>query len=444
LALFVVVTALAGCIGGTDGVDEPDPPAQPSLAPWATVALVDTGINPYHVDFRLEGPLAEVHPSEYIPGYPAEIAAIRLTLNGSDLDAALAADEAVWKGLEAETPYWFIGTRVTAISFNSEAGDVGFTYSTGHGTMVASKAAGGGYSLCPTCHIVAVQAFSGTAVEWAAAQPWIDVQSNSWGPSPAFAWADPVLGNEPDLNQKFLESARFQAVFVAAGNGIGGGFGVLGNPSPTDSTSGPPGVIAVGGNDNGQFTPWTAWMVHIVADACANWAAVGNSVGDYSPSAGGGTSGASPYAAGAASRLILEARMILGSTTPRDVETGVFAVASANATLPASGPLADGDFTLEELKQVLFRTASPTPQADSASGDLCSPASPYPTIPVAWSMVPEGAHTWPWKGYGSVEEYSLARALEVLTGAAELPERSQDDEMYALDQDLRARYHSMP
>jgi hypothetical protein len=119
-------------------------------------------------------------------------------------------------------------------------------------------------------------------------------------------------------------------------------------------------------------------------------------------------------------------------------------VAAENVTLPSSGPLADGVFTLDDLRAVLFRTASPTPQADRASGDECEVATLAPTVPVPWSTVPEGPHRWAFVGYGSVEEHSLARALEVLDGTRALPDRATEDSFYALDQEARAAYHGVP
>ncbi len=446
----LLVALLAGCLAGDP---DPDPVGDDDDAsmvePWAVVALVDTGINPYHVDFRLQGERADVHPSKYIPGYPADIPTVNLSLDEEDLEKALEKDEAQWDSLESHQPYWFNGTRVTgiAVTDNPDDDDVGFVFSTGHGTMVASKAGGGAYSLCPTCHIVGVQGFNGEAVTWASEQAWIDVQSNSWGPTPAFAWADPVLepvlGNDPDLNKKMQAAAKNQGVFVAAGNGIGGGGGVLGNPSPTDSTSGPPGVIAVGGNDNGRVTLWTAWVVHVVADACWNWSAVGGTTQEYSPRAGGGTSAASPYTSGAAARMILEARAVLGSTTPRDLETGVLAQAPANHTVPGSGPLSDGSFTLEELKQVLFRTASAMPRSDDASGDVCPIESPAASL-IQWGTLPDETPRYAWVGYGSVEAHSLERALSVLAGENEIPQRNHADMYYEQDQQIREAYHSVP
>lgn len=454
LVACLATVTLAGCLGSD--------PTDPNLGsgadvvpamPWATIAIIDTGINPYHVDFRAPAELANVHPSEYVPGYPADIETVILTLDAPDLETAFEADADVWATLEPYTPYWFSGTKVTGISTEERVSgggvfgageEVPYIYSTGHGTMTASKAAGNEYSLCPACHVVAVQG-SGDGVVWAASQSWIDVQSNSWGPLPAFAWGDvateTAFGDE-DLTEQFRASASNQAVFVASGNGAGGALGVVGFPSPTDSTSGPPGVISVGGHDNGKTTLWTGWFPHVVADACDNWSAVGNTIDEYSDSAGGGTSAASPYAAGGAGRLVQEARAILQGVSGRNLDTGTIAVALDGVTLPAKGPLADGDFTLAELKDLLFHTASPTPVSDRASGAECSPASPYHTGP-DWTAAPHGVPLYAWVGYGSIETFSTDLALDVLHGMTEARDRPQSDDLYAQDQAVREAYHSV-
>lgn len=42
--------------------------------------MVDTGINPYHREFRDRTTRAYEHPSTYIPGYPKKAKALRLSL----------------------------------------------------------------------------------------------------------------------------------------------------------------------------------------------------------------------------------------------------------------------------------------------------------------------------------------------------------------------------
>ncbi|HEX2241554.1 MAG TPA: hypothetical protein VHJ82_10510, partial [Actinomycetota bacterium] len=67
----------------------------------AIVAIVDTGINPYHVVFRDESPRAYKHPSTYIPGYPQDAQALRLHLHEKSYWAAVRKDcERVWSKVE--------------------------------------------------------------------------------------------------------------------------------------------------------------------------------------------------------------------------------------------------------------------------------------------------------------------------------------------------------
>src|SRR5687768_15882972 len=63
--------------------------------PQAVVALIDTGINPYSPAFRDDSKLAFKHPSKYIPGYPKEAEALRLSLD-LPYDDALKEDADVW------------------------------------------------------------------------------------------------------------------------------------------------------------------------------------------------------------------------------------------------------------------------------------------------------------------------------------------------------------
>lgn len=445
--LSIVLVAAAGCVTPQEvqSAAADDVLATPESAPYATIALVDTGINPYHVDFRDESPLALVHPSTYLPGYPADAIAVNLTLDAEDLDAALEADAEVWKSLVPGQLYWFVGTKVSGISFYDEGAliesDPGFVFSTGHGTMTASRAAGNGYSLCAECRIVAVQGFNGKSVTWASEQRWIDAQSNSWSPAVVFQQAD--AAQEPGLADAFEAAATRHAVFGSAGNGVAGKLGVLGHPAFTRSTSGPRGVVAVGGHDNGEVILWSGSWPHVVADACSNWAAVGGSLDEYSPTEGGGTSSASPYAVGEAARLVLEARRILSAWN--GTQDAVFVTGGTPVHDLGEGPLADGDLTYDELKSVMFKTAIARPAQTEHDGESCGmTGAPYNTYPVAWSSIPSDVPTYALIGYGQISVDSLAAALEVLHGRAPLPERPVEDEWHARAETLRETYNGLP
>ena len=445
LAPLVLITLLAGCLA-PDALDaaatDVDVLATPASAPYATVALVDTGINPYHVDFRDTSPLAYVHPSTYLPGYPADAIAVNLTLDAEDLEAAIEADMEVWKTLAPETLYWFPGTKVSGISFyGGDAAEPGFVFDTGHGTMTASRAAGNAYSLCPECRIVMVQGFTGAAVTWASEQPWIDAQSNSWSPAVVFQQAD--VAQEPGLADAFEAAATRHAVFGSAGNGVAGKLGVVGHPSFTRSTSGPRGVVAVGGHDNGEVILWSGSWPHVVADACSNWAVVGDTLDEYGPDQGGGTSSASPYAAGAAARLVLEARRILNLSD--GVQDAVFATGGTPMHELPGSPLEDGEFTYDELRTVLFKTATPRPVKTEHDGDSCGmTGAPYNTYPIAWSSIPQDTPAYYFIGYGQISVDSIALALDVLHGAQALPERPVEDGWHERAQMLRDTYNDLP
>src|SRR5688572_1791255 len=93
-------------------------PAVPSAAVegpvpgQAVVAVVDTGINPYHVQFRDPLPRFLQHPSTYIPNFPPDAEALNLTFDAEDYNAAVLADCAEWAKVERGEMYWVPGTRI--------------------------------------------------------------------------------------------------------------------------------------------------------------------------------------------------------------------------------------------------------------------------------------------------------------------------------------------
>ena len=81
--------------------------------PFVVIALVDSGINPYHQDFR--APEFVHHPAKYIEGYPKEAEAFDLALDVADskgYEAARKADDEEWVLTKAAELRWFPGTRI--------------------------------------------------------------------------------------------------------------------------------------------------------------------------------------------------------------------------------------------------------------------------------------------------------------------------------------------
>jgi hypothetical protein len=161
---------------------------------------------------------------------------------------------------------------------------------------------------------------------------------------------------------------------------------------------------------------------------------------------GSGTSAATPYVAGGALSILLEARRLLG-----DRSTGVQGsgpdgvVARGPAKQVRSGPLADGRLTLGEWRRVLLTTATARPQASPDDGPPCvaEGAGIYSATPVEYSTLPPEFPEHLLVGYGAVDPPALARAAAVLRGRAPLPDRARTDEYFARDAQLREALHQV-
>lgn len=467
---LAAVTAVAAVLAS--GWVAPAVAKTPRAASNAVVSHIDTGINPYHKVFRDTSPRAWKHPSTYIPGFPKSAQALHISLHEENYWTAVRKDcKSVWSKVKPKTLYWFPGTKIVgAISFEPPAKincrekkpvAIGrILDADGHGTMVSSRTAGAGYGACGDCRLVAIQfptyvnlinpgSSTRPAVEsirWAAANAsWIDGQSNSWGPLVPL-W-EPTGGaglvtSNPELVRAVEDVSRRHLAFWASGNGVLFRFGVLGHPTLLAPHLGPSAVI-VGGHDSGYVNTWPGFPPHVVSDSCASWAARHQHTEKSGDSIGGGTSGATPFAAGGAGRIVLEARRVL-----RDYQTGISngVVAQGKSGLVSKGPLADGKFTIKEWRDVLFRTASPRPKATREDGPPCQAegfGTPYAPTPIQWTDVPDEYPEYVHIGYGAVDDRSEALALKVLAGRAKVPDRSDTDTFFEHDRQARALLHEL-
>lgn len=438
--------------------------------PEAIVALIDTGINPYSKAFRDRSPLAYRHPSNYIEGYPKKAKALRLSLN-LPYKKAVKKDKRIWARVERNKLYWIPGTRIVgAISMGAggascpivdvpPANAVGSGCSErvllddhGHGTMTASRAAGAPRSLAPKARIVMIEGLGAQSTRWAAEQGWIDVQSNSW-----ISLVPPPLPSA--VTEAFQYASRRMLTLAASGNGTAYITGFAPTPTYLLSTA-PAGVVIVGGHDNGKVTAWAGAPPHVVADAYAGQTAPVNSSGGMRPDPiACCTSAASPYAAGGATGIVLAARKLLDDSLSSGASGGL--VACGDPSRIKKGPLADGAFTLGELKNVLFHTAEAHPGKGKDDGLIHWAGDPRPpdyieygpggnpfcvgctTTPVTWSDLPEQADTYQFTGYGAINERSLKLAIKVLKGRAKMPARDLADAQYELDQSIRREFYSL-
>lgn len=447
VAVLLGGALMAGCFGGSDETkaDDPVQPVAEPFMPRVVVAILDTGIMPYHDEFRQiragEDPWA--HPSTYLNGFPSDAPALNLTLDMkddageriTDAEEYLTKDEDLWANTTQDTLYWLPGTKfagVIGIGADLPGG--------GHGSMTSTRAGGNTVSIGgPETLLVHVRGplslsteigddAQAIATRWMADQPFIDIQSHSWGMP--FTCAGVATQHAWGWAEAFKYARDKQLVAVAAANGHGN-TGTLGYPSQCQDNAGIAGVVTVGGTDNAGYVSWANWFPAIAADGCNN-PAIDDTTTDKLENTGGGTSSATPFSAGGAAKLVLEARRILRDPSV-GVKDGVYATAHEGAVLPATGPLADGDFTLAELKDVLFHTAISPPTEDPSDGDTC-----LNQVPLGPETPPESVFAF--IGYGEVNHNSIALGIEVLMGSAELPARPTEDELYARDQAARRAF----
>jgi hypothetical protein len=314
--------------------------------------------------------------------------------------------------------------------------------------MVASRGASKDYGACKTCLIVAVQRGNNgldapgpyqEALRWTAAhRTWIDIQSNSWGPIvPAYDPTDrTIVGAGPALARTIEATAKVQPAFWASGNGAAFRGGAVGHPTPLTFHL-TPSTLIVGGQDSGRVTTWPGFPPHVVADACNAFGADHRHLDRSAGTISSGTSGATPFAAGGAAQLVLEARALLGDT--RTGVRGDVLAQGAPGTV-ATGPLADGRLTTAELRALVLATATSRPGAQPEDATACE-TPPYNATPVRWQDVPAGAPGFALIGYGAVDRPAIALGTEVLRGARPLPARADEDRYFAADAASRAATH---
>jgi PKD repeat protein len=401
----------------------------------ATIAIADTGINPYHLEFSAETyPDPDVlaltdnftkHPSEYINGYPKDAEALPITLGQGYYPPQ---DAPIWTGnttIEPGKLYWFPGTKI--VGAIDAGGSTGATSGddphpilddNGHGTGSASVSAGNRYGYCPTCLLVVAEGLS-AGLNALAPLPWADMNSNSWGTIGGAPLGLVTGGNRASKNAV----ERGQTVLFAAGNGIGNAFDVPQASWGQDSV-GPDWNVIVGAirRDNQRAIVGDAIPVHISAWGDGNLPSACRT-GTVSQCAFGGTSAATPYTAGVFGTVLTAVRRALGDSSVGQRSGQVIA---EGLPIPESEFLADGKLTRAELREAIFRTAFPLNQ-----GNEMSPY-PYPaTAPYA------GEANVLFEGWGAATPESAKRAIDVLLGHEVMPERPYEESFFELDRGIR-------
>ncbi|MBI4393669.1 MAG: S8 family serine peptidase [Euryarchaeota archaeon] len=280
--------------------EETDP-----YGPRVVVAVVDTGVNPYHETYRRAG--VNLPLGDFLNA--SDSAAPRVVnLNfTNDFGSAVASDAGNWAGIPSHELVYFAGTNVLAISMDARPETVKIRDPQGHGTATTSTV----LDAFPGAIIVQVQPETdGTAVdlltlaegvEWAAEQPWIDVISISVGAAGNVPLGGPEV---PEATKKAYDAGKI--IFVSAGNDP--------SPLPTDSLDGVPWVISVTGTqEGGQGREIMASTVY--PDIASNYTVTAADRTSHNATVEtGGTSFSCPTAAGTTAGAIYALRAASGYT----------------------------------------------------------------------------------------------------------------------------------
>lgn len=280
----------------------PGAAAAPAKSPArVVVADIDSGVNPYHEAYYAGGgPYAgRKGPSSVTPALLKELGigpsqVLALTRTGSFKDD-FAADAAQWAKVKRGVPYWFKGTNLVGISFDttgvpilSDAGDE-------HGIGTSSAV----LNANPDAVVVMVEGISDKSETWAFTHPAVDMVTTSYG----IPGSPPVPGHLAASYTGTVKKGKLH--FGAADNSPAG--------SPPDGTSGPWWTIGVAGfheDTSGGRETLSGNFVDVVADFTQTLPyCVACEKGTRSVS---GTSFSTPRTAGTASLVLLEARRKAG------------------------------------------------------------------------------------------------------------------------------------
>lgn len=402
-----------------------------ATSPLVVVGVSDTGINPYHRDFSAatfpDPRVLELtanftlHPSTYIPGYPADAPALDLTLGQGYLPES---DTAMFQAIPEDTLMWIPGTKIIGAIDAGDAsvsdpvtGDVPDDYPLldehGHGTASASVAVGNVFGFCPTCLLVVGESFD--ASHFMYEQSWIDIASNSWGNQGNVGTLGLLLANE---QPKEMAEAG-QLALYAAGNGVENGF-IVPEQTYLSEQTGPDWQVRVGAVERSTRKPivGTGKPVDVSSfgDGVIPSADAHSENGIHNHS---GTSAATPYTAGVLGTVLRTIRGDLGDTRTGPRGEGVLA---QGPPIAASPSLADGVLTRTELTEAVFKTAE-----HDDGDDVAILPTTTPNNPVQFAV----------EGYGLVDDASGLRAVDVLRGVAPLPDRTTEDTFFAADEALR-------
>ena len=389
--------------------------AAPQAAPPVVALVGEWGVNVLHQEFALEPGVVPRFPA----GMPRPVR-VDLPAGGSWSDRMEQLQKGALGNLRPRVLYWVAGTRLLVVT--SDPGETtvvggGLRVSISpadpgpslnndlwHGTGVVGAAIGRTTGTAPDALALLVPGFGPASWGYLAQQSWIDVASVSGatdrhrcenasagralraGGRLPFA----ATGNTSDVSARLLMPISLPEFFHVGGVDESGRTRLV--PQPQQPT---PWFAAAG-----PQRPYDAGELFVFP------APESTSVDGFATF--GGTSGASPRMAGRAAVLIDEARRILGSPGSR----GKNLTAGGTRPRPRSGPLADGQFTADELEALLHATAVPA----------------EPDTPARYDI----------EGFGAITDASMKTAAAVLRGGTPPGPRPNEAEAHARAEAARA------
>jgi hypothetical protein len=298
--------------GDNGGGGEPPFEVSAEDKPRVVVAVIDSGINPYHQFYHEGSPIypAGSPPNAVTLPLLAEFGLdtrpecwIELTRSEPTFAANFAADAALWEQAAACEMVWFVGTNILAKSFVPGSrpylpDNEGDTH--GVGTSAAVLVAN------PDAVVLFIEGTNDAAGQFAMTHPAVDMVSTSYGPLASI----PIPFN---LGHSFNGTYNHGKLH----------FGSCDNSPSTgmqDSTCGPWWSVGISGfeetQDNEPFEAShgrqtsSGTFPDFIADFTQTLPYCANCMDGYEDGVGG-TSFATPRSAGTASKILLEARRTL-------------------------------------------------------------------------------------------------------------------------------------
>ena len=343
--------------------------------PRVTVAVIDSGINPYHAFFRAGGEAyAASAPSSVTPEVLAafgvdESHILRLTRTGN-FAADYAADKAaIWDRIVPGEVYWFEGTNILAVTFAPGTrpilpDDSADTH--GVGTSAAVLRAN------PEAIVLFVEGIADASEAFAFNHPEVDIVSTSYGPIGSIPLPYHVHNSYTGVvrNGKFHVGAADNSPSTATQDATAGPWWSLGIAGFQEDTT--EGRQVLSGSLPDFVADFTQNLPY--CDAC-------ESGGMRNVS---GTSFATPRTAGALSRILLETRRMLGHAGGIQVVNGVPVMAKSATRTVSNWQIRRALEDAAYYPAVVDYTPGSTSSSDLTSVPVLDPT---PWSQVGWGAV---------------------------------------------------------